>query len=147
MQIIESFVGEYTISSDPERLDLEVIHDYLCNESYWAAGRTMETVKESVAASINFGAYGPDGTMVGAARVVTDGITFGWLCDVFVVEGHRGRGLGPALVEAALTYPGLSDLKRMMLGTADAHGLYEHFGFEGLGDDAYRYMVKRGPTA
>ena len=91
MEIIEATVGEYTISSDPDRLDRSVIHEYLSNQSYWAAGRKMETVERSVAASINLGAYASDGSMVGAARIVTDGVTFGWLCDVFVVEGHRGR--------------------------------------------------------
>jgi GNAT superfamily N-acetyltransferase len=147
VESIESTIGEYTISSDPDRLDLGVIHDYLSNESYWAAGRTMETVERSVAASLNVGAYAPDGSMVGAARVVTDGITFGWLCDVFVLQGHRGRGLGVALVRAAIEHPELRDLKRMILATGDAHSLYERFGFEPLGDESGRWMVKRGPAA
>ena len=85
--------------------------------------------------------------MVGAARVVTDGVTFGWLCDVFVVEGHRGQGLGVALVKAAVEHPALRDVKRMILATGDAHGLYDRFGFEPLGDESDRWMVKRGPTA
>lgn len=107
----------------------------------------MATVEKSVSTSINFGAYSPDGSMVGAARVVTDGVTFGWLCDVFVLEGHRGKGLGVALVQAAVEHPELRDLKRIILATGDAHGLYERFGFELLGDEADRWMVKRGPTA
>jgi GNAT superfamily N-acetyltransferase len=147
VDVIERTIGEYTISSDAARLDLEVIYEYLSNQSYWAAGRTMETVERSVAASLNFGAYAPDGSMVGAARVVTDGVTFGWLCDVFVLDEHRGRGLGVALVRAAVEHPSLRRLKRMILATGDAHRLYERFGFEPLGDESDRWMVRRGPTA
>ena len=83
----------YEISTDPSRLDLSLMHRYLCEESYWAKGRTFEVVRTSVANSLNFGAYNVEGEMVGAARVVTDRATFAWLCDVFVVEGHRGNGL------------------------------------------------------
>ena len=135
--------GDYEISTDPDRLDLDVIHRYLRDESYWAAGRERVTVDVSVQGSLNFGAYTADGQMVGAARVVTDGITFAWLCDVFVLEGHRDNGLGTALVQAVVEHPALRDIKRMLLATADAHGLYEKFGFTPMSHPE-RWMVRLG---
>jgi GNAT superfamily N-acetyltransferase len=144
MDIYEWPFEQYTISTDPERLDLDLVHEFLSKESYWATGRTRDTVERSVTSSLNFGAYEPDGTMVGAARVVTDWITFAWLCDVFVVEPHRGNGLGVALVEAVVSHPALREVKRLVLATGDSHGLYERFGFEQLGDEADRWMVRIG---
>ena len=135
--------GEYEISTDPSRIDLDVLHRYLRDESYWAAGRSRETVEASVPASLNFGAYDASGAMVGAARVVTDGITFAWLCDVFVLEPHRDKGLGTALVQAVVEHPDLRDVKRMVLATGDAHGLYERFGFAPMADPE-RWMVRLG---
>lgn len=138
--------GEYEISTYPARLDLEVIRSWLAEESYWAQGRTSETVETSVAHSLNFGAYSPSGEMVGGARVVTDFATFAWLCDVFVVEGHRGTGLGKALVAAAVEHPRLKNIKRFTLATADAHDLYRQYGFTEL-DHPERWMMRRGSTA
>ena len=135
--------GDYEISTDPDRLDLDVIHRYLRDESYWAAGRTRQTVESSVPASLNFGAYDAAGTMVGAARVVTDRITFAWLCDLFVLGPHRGKGLGSALVRAVVDHPDLRDVKRMVLATGDAHGLYERFGFAQMADPE-RWMIRPG---
>jgi GNAT superfamily N-acetyltransferase len=137
----------YEISTDPSRLDLGLMHRYLSEESYWAKGRTFEVVRTSVANSLNFGAYNVEGEMVGAARVVTDRATFAWLCDVFVVEGHRGNGLGVALVEAVASHPDLRDIKRMVLATGDAHGLYARFGFEPLAEGPARWMVRLGKNA
>lgn len=137
---------DYLISTDPARLDLDVIHRWLADESYWAQGRTRETVETSVANSLNFGAYNAAGVMVGGARVVTDYATFAWLCDVFVVAAHRGQGLGKALVAAVCHHPGLRQIKRFALATADAHDLYRQYGFEIL-DKPERWMVKRGSTA
>jgi predicted N-acetyltransferase YhbS len=138
--------GDYLISTDPMRLDLDVMHRWLSQESYWAQGRTRETVERSVAASLNFGAYDQAGEMVGAVRVVTDGATFGWLCDLFVLENHRGKGIGIALVEACVEHPDLADLKRYVLATADAHDLYSRFGFEPMANADW-WMMRRGPTA
>ena len=139
--------GDYVISTDPARLDLDIIHRWLSEESYWARGRTREAVERSIPPSLNFGAYTPSGQMVGSARVVTDFATFGWLCDVFVVDAHRDRGLGVALVEAAVTHPDLANLERMILATADAHTLYERFGFEPMGDPEGKWMIRKGSTA
>lgn len=144
--ILERRHGDYLISDDPGRLDLEVIHAWLREHSYWAKGRTRETVERSIAHSIVFGAYDPTGGMVGSARVVTDRATFGWLCDVFVVDAHRGRGIGKALVAAAVDHPDLTALKRFALATADAHDLYRQYGFEVLSAPE-RWMIREGPTA
>ncbi len=124
--------GEYTIDTDPRRLNLDVIHGYLAGRSYWAKGRSRETVEKSVAHSLCFGLYDGD-QQVGFARVVSDQVTFGWLCDVFVLESHRGRGLGKWLVETILQHPTVRGLRRLLLATRDAHGLYQKYaGFRPL---------------
>ncbi len=133
--------GDYVISTDPGRLDLRVIHRFLTEDSYWAAGVTLDRVRLSIEHSLPFGLY-LGGEQAGFARVVTDYTVFGWLCDVFVLEAHRGRGLGVWLVETALTHPELQDLRQWLLGTADAHGLYARFGFEPP-DFPQRYMRRR----
>ena len=136
----------YVISTDPDRLDLEVIHRWISEESYWAKGRSHETVVASVQASLNFGAYAETGEMVGAARVVTDYATFGWLCDVFVLDEHRDRGLGKALVAAVIEHPQLANLQRIILATADAHELYADYGFD-LMASPERWMERNRPVS
>jgi GNAT superfamily N-acetyltransferase len=119
--------GGYEISTDPERLDVERVWRFL-RTSYWAANVPRDVVERSIAGSLVFGLYAPDGAQAGFARVVTDGVTFGWLADVFVLEPHRGQGLGVWLVECVLDH--LREVPKLILGTADAHGLYARFGFE-----------------
>ncbi len=132
-----------TISDDPARLDLDVICGYLSTESYWATGRPREVIERSIAHSLPFGLY--DGAaQVGFARVVTDRATFAYLADVFVLSSHRGRGLSKRLVAAILAHPELQGLRRWLLVTRDAHGLYARFGFTPLPEPA-RFMV-RGAT-
>jgi GNAT superfamily N-acetyltransferase len=130
---------DYTISTDPERLDMGAIHRFLSEESYWAAGVTLQRVERSIANSIPFGLYDSTGALAGFARVVTDRTIFGWVCDVFVLPEHRGRHLGVWLMESVLSHPDLQDLRQWMLGTADAHGLYARFGFEPP-DNPNRYL-------
>jgi GNAT superfamily N-acetyltransferase len=122
--------GNYTISTDPNRLDLDVIHGYL-ERSYWGAGRPREVVARSLQGSLCFGLYHDSG-QVGLARIVTDGATFAWLCDVFVLEEHRGGGLGKWLIGAVMAHPQLRDIRRIILATRDAHGLYRQHGFAPL---------------
>ena len=136
----------YLISTDPDLLDLDVIHRWISEESYWATGRSRQTVATSVQASLNFGVYADDGEMVGAARVVTDFATFGWLCDVFVIDEHRGRGLGKALMAAVADHPQLASLQRIILATADAHQLYARYGFE-LMANPERWMERTRPVS
>jgi GNAT superfamily N-acetyltransferase len=123
--------GEYLISTDRSLLDLGVVHGYL-SASYWAAGVPEEVVRRSIENSLNFGVY-RDAEQVGFARVVTDHATFAYLADVFVLEAHRGRGLGKWLVEVVLSHPDLQELRRWMLATRDAHELYRKYGFAELG--------------
>jgi GNAT superfamily N-acetyltransferase len=119
----------YTISDDPERVDVETVHRYLSEESYWARGRPLDVVRRSIEGSLPLGLYAPDGALAGFARAVTDRATFAFLADVFVLDGHRGRGLGVWLVETALAHPALRDVSRWTLATDDAHELYRRFGF------------------
>ena len=134
--------SEYLISTDPERLELDVIHRFLSEESYWAPGVTREVVERSIENSICFGLYAASG-QVGFARVITDRAAFAYLADVFVLPDHRSRGLGKWLVETVLSYPDLQNLRRFFLGTADAHSLYERYGFRPI--DPARMMELRGP--
>ncbi len=121
--------GEYVISDDPSRFDADAMHDFLEAEGYWATGRSREQTAAGAANSVVLGVYGPDGSMVGGARIVTDRATFGWLTDVYVLAEHRGLGLGRAVVAAACEHPAVAGIKRILLRTADAHGLYRSFGF------------------
>ncbi|EDY21999.1 GCN5-related N-acetyltransferase [Chthoniobacter flavus Ellin428] len=123
--------GEYEISDDPTRLDLEAV-ERLLHGTYWAAQRPREAIEKSIARSISVAAY-YRGALVGFARIVTDGVTIAWICDVVIDEAHRGTGLGKALVEAVVTHPEIADV-RQILATRDAHTLYEKFGFERSGD-------------
>jgi GNAT superfamily N-acetyltransferase len=120
--------GEYTISTDRDRLDIPIIHNFISNESYWAKGRSIETVRRSLDNSINFGLYKND-QQIGFGRVVTDYATFAWIADVFVLSEHRGRGLSQWLMEVILAHPELQGFRRWVLSTRDAHSLYARFGF------------------
>jgi GNAT superfamily N-acetyltransferase len=122
----------YLISTDKARLDVGLIHDFLSHSTYWAEGRPLAIVQQSIEGSICFGVY-KGAEQVGFARVVTDRATFAWLCDVFVVEAHRGRGLGRWLVECIVAHPDLQTLRIFLLATRDAHELYRRYGgFETL---------------
>jgi len=130
--------GEYTISTDRRRLDLDVIHGFLVR-SYWAEGRTRERVAESIECSLPFGLYHRE-QQVGFARVLTDYVVLAFLADVFVLEPHRGRGLGAWLVETVTSLPELGAIRRWLLGTRDAHDLYRKFGF---GDPKAGVLMER----
>jgi GNAT superfamily N-acetyltransferase len=122
-------IDGYEISSDPARLDLDAIHAYLAR-SYWSPGIPRDTVARAVRNSLCFGVYErASGRQVGFTRVVTDHATFAYLCDVYVLEEHRGRGLSKAMMRAASAHPALTGARRVMLATRDAHGLYRQFGF------------------
>ena len=120
--------GDYLISSDAARLNLVWIHDYLANKSYWAKGIPFPVFQISVENSLCFGVYHQT-TQVGFGRVISDFATFSFLADVFIAQNHRGQGLGKWLVKSILAYPELQGLRRWMLLTKDAHGLYEQYGF------------------
>lgn len=131
-------------SDRQELLDIGLIHDFLSHRSYWARGITMERVERSVRNSLAFGGY-REGRQLAFARVVTDRATFGWLADVFVLEGERGRGVGRGLIGALLGHPDLRVLRRLMFVTSDAQGFYAPFGF-GPEPHPERFMVIRPET-
>ena len=120
----------YLISTDASMLDLEVVHGYL-SRSYWAAGVPEDVVRRSIENSLCFGVYRGE-EQAGFARVVTDRATFAYLADVFVLEEHRGQGIGKWLVEVILSHPELKGLRRWMLATRDAHDLYRRYAFTEL---------------
>jgi GNAT superfamily N-acetyltransferase len=130
--------GDFLISTAPRLLDVALIHDFLASRSYWALGRPLEVARRSLEYSLCFGLY-ERGQQVGFARVVTDRATFAWLCDVFVLEAYRGRGLSKWLIESVMRHPDLHGLRRLLLGTRDAHGLYQRYGFRPLADPT-RFM-------
>ena len=136
--------GEYLISTDQERLDVVLIHDYLANTSYWATGRSIETVRRSIENSLAFGLYKGE-RQVGFARVITDYATFAWLADVFVLEQFRGQGLGKWLIEVIISHPELQGFRRWVLATKDAHELYRPFGFAELSRPE-RWMERPDPA-
>jgi GNAT superfamily N-acetyltransferase len=117
----------YTISTDPMKLDPETIHHFLSEKAYWAIGRPLEVVKKSIENSLCFGVY-LETRQIGFARVVTDYITIAWLCDVFILPEFRGQGLGKWLVTTIIEFPELSKIRRFLLATRDAHGLYQNYG-------------------
>jgi GNAT superfamily N-acetyltransferase len=123
--------GEYTISTDSERLDLAIIHDFVSNHSYWGRGRRIKTVQRALDHSLNFGIF-KNNQQVGFARVVTDFATFAWVADVFILEDHRGLGLAKWLMTSILSHPDLQGFRRWVLATKDAHELYRQFGFREL---------------
>ena len=128
------------ITTDRSRMDVDTIHRYLSEESYWAAGIPRDVVQRSIESSLCFGAF-DDGAQVGFARVITDFATFAYLADVFVLPSHRGRGISKQILEAVLSHPDLRGLRRWHLVTRDAHGLYAQYGFAPL-DAPERHMGK-----
>jgi GNAT superfamily N-acetyltransferase len=131
----------FVISTDPVKLDVDAVHEYL-SRSYWATGIAKEVVRKSVEGSLCFGLYEAS-RQIGLARVITDSATFAYLCDVYVLEDYRGRGLGKWLMSAVRSHPDLQGLRLFVLLTRDAHGLYEQFGFSRL-EKPDRYMEIRG---
>ena len=134
----------YEISSDPARLDLDVIHRFLSEDAYWSPGIPRATVERAIKNSFCFGVYLPDGSQIGFARLVTDRATFAYLADVFVLPQHRGRGISKRLMEAILAHPELQGLRRWLLATRDVHGLYAQFGFKPLANPS-RLMERHDP--
>lgn len=129
MKTYEYQQNNIKISTDKSKLDLSIIHDYLANQSYWAKGIPLEIVKKSIENSICFGIYESE-KQIGFARVISDCATFAYLCDVFVLEEYRGKGVSKFLMKCILQNPDFQGLRRWSLATYDAHGLYEQFGFK-----------------
>ena len=135
--------GEFTIDTDPSRIDLDVVHGFLTT-SYWAQGIPRDVVKRSIEGALCFGIY-RDGEQVGFARAITDYATFAYVGDVFVLEPFRGQGLSKWLMECMTGHPDLQGLRRWMLATRDAHGLYRQFGFTEVANPE-RWMHRWDPN-
>lgn len=133
----------YDISTDPERVDIDRVVEFLTVDSYWAKARPRDVIERSFRHSLCFGVY-RGAEQAGFARVVTDRAVFAYLCDLFVLPEHRGHGLGKALVQAIVDHPDLQGLRWLLLATYDAHGLYAPFGFEPL-QNPERFMAIHRP--
>lgn len=137
--------GELIISTDKDLIDFEVVYNYLSNESYWAKGIPRAIVQTSIEHSLCFGVYNND-QQIGFARLVTDMATFAYLADVFILEAYRGKGLSKWLIEVIQAHPELQTLRRWVLGTRDAHGLYEQFGWSVFTEEMRgRFMQRHFP--
>lgn len=136
--------AEYSISTDPLKLNIDIIYNYISNESYWGRGRSLEVIKKSIENSLPFGIYYKN-EMIGFARVLTDYATFAWIADVFILEEHRGKGLSKWLMETILAHPKLQGFRRWVLATKDAHELYRKFGFREL-NKPERWMERPDPN-
>ncbi len=136
--------GEHVLSDDRAQLDLDAIHAMLAR-SYWSPGIARETVRRGIEGSLPVGLYRAE-RQVGFARAITDGARFAYLCDVFLLEEERGRGLGRWMVETLMGHPAVRDVSTWLLATRDAHGVYAPLGFTPL-PEPERYMVRRARTA
>jgi len=134
--------GNYIIDTNKARLDLDVIQDFLNHASYWAEDRPLATIQASIENSLCFGVY-KGGQQVGFARVVTDYATFAWLGDVFVLEDHRGQGIGKQLMRYIVSYPALEKVGLFCLATRDAHGLYQQYGGFEMLEGSEHWMIRR----
>ena len=141
--IVERRRSEFLLSTDPARLNLDVIHAFLTT-GYWAKGIPREIVARSIEHALCFGVYDGGGAQVGFARVISDFATVAYIGDVFVLDTHRGRGLGKWLMECITNHPALQGLRRWILTTRDAHGLYSQFGFTPV-KYPERFMERQNP--
>jgi GNAT superfamily N-acetyltransferase len=140
--IYEVHEGLYNISTDISKLDVNVIHQFLCYESYWAQGIPKNIVEKSIANSLCFGLFYKD-VQIGFARLITDKATFAYVADVFILHEHRGKGLGKWLMRTMQSHPELQNLRRWLLTTKDAHTLYEQLGWQKPSADySYRFMMR-----
>lgn len=143
-QKVEQRRDDYLLSTDPSKLDRDVVFNFLTHDSYWGRGRSRDVFDRSIVNSLNIGIY--FGNMqIGFARVVTDRATFGWICDVFIIPAHRRNGLASWMIESIQQHPDLQCLRSIFLATRDAHSLYAKFGFKPL-EDPSRFMMIRNAT-
>lgn len=137
--IFEAQHGAYTLSTDPARLDVAAIHDFLTNDSYWAKGLTLDRLKRALEHSLVIGIYADDGSLAAFGRVVTDYAMLAYLRDVFTLPAHRGKGLASFLAREIRNHPDLSEVTTWMLATKDAHSVYEKAGYR-RSPDPEKYM-------
>jgi GNAT superfamily N-acetyltransferase len=133
---------DYFITTDTTKININLVHDYLSNESYWAKNIPIELVKQAIENSVCFSVFYKE-EQIGFARVITDKATFGYLADVFIIEEHKGKGLGKWFIQTILDHEELQGFRSWMLATKDAHGLYEKFDFK-LTNYTTRIMRRQG---
>ncbi|WKN44678.1 GNAT family N-acetyltransferase [Tunicatimonas pelagia] len=136
----------FLVSTDRNKLDIDMIHAYLSSQAYWSKGRSRSVVEKSIANSLCFGVYHPSGKQVGFARVVTDYAVFAWLMDVFIVEDYRGRGLSKQMLRSIMNHADLQNLQRWGLLTADAHALYQQYGFSSVDSPEWFMELVKSPS-
>jgi GNAT superfamily N-acetyltransferase len=132
------------VTTDIAQLQFDVVHHYLCNLAYWSPGISREQVERAARYSLAFGLF-PNEAQIGYARAITDTVGFAYLADVFVLPGQQGGGLGTWLIECVMAHPDLQGLRKMLLTTASAHGLYAKFGFTAI-ESPEKLMEKRAPA-
>ena len=120
------------VTTDKSRFDVDTIHRFLSRDAYWSLGIPRERVEQAIANSLCFAVFDDDGSQAGFARVITDYVSVAYLADVFVLPSYRGRGLSKLLMQAVREHPGLQQIRRWLLVTRDAHGLYQQYGFRAL---------------
>jgi GNAT superfamily N-acetyltransferase len=140
---MEYLKNDYRISTDKSVINLELVHGYLCHQSYWAEGISRDVVQRSIDNSLCFGLYKVD-EQVGFARVISDFATYAYLADVFIIPGERGQGLSKWLMQVIVDHPQLQGLRRFVLATKDAHTLYARFGFTAYANPG-RLMCRNNP--
>ncbi|MBA4197153.1 MAG: GNAT family N-acetyltransferase [Chitinophaga sp.] len=146
MKNYEATNNDYVITTDKNKMDIVVIHNYLANESYWAKHIPLHVVQRSIEHSFCFAVLYKD-EQVGFARLITDYATFAYLADVFIIETHRGKGLSKWLMQFIHSNEEVQGLRRWLLGTRDAHGLYKQFGWENFGEEqTKRFMQLHNPN-
>ncbi len=138
--------NKFFISTNKNKLDINLIHDYLSNHSYWAKGRSRKAVVQSIEHSLCFGVYDEHNQQVGFARVLTDYAVLAWILDVFIIKAYQGRGLGTLLMKTIVEYKDLQRLQAWRLTTADAHDLYRKFGFEAISDPNFYMEIINKPS-
>ena len=132
---------KYYISEDKNKIDVDFVHDYLSNHSYWAKGRSRLDVLKTIKHSLCFSVFNRSDTQIGFARVISDMVVFAYIMDVFIVEENKGKGIGQDLIKYIINHPDLKNVTEISLKTKDAHSLYKKFGFEVINDSEMR-MIK-----
>ncbi|GAA2645158.1 N-acetyltransferase [Paractinoplanes durhamensis] len=138
-------MSDYRLSENPTELDMDRVVRWISTDAYWAKGRTRELIERAFANSFPVGLYTPSGTQAAVARIVSDRATFTWLCDVYVDRDHRGRGLGTTLADWSVAWAERHDIKRVILATLDAHGVYAKAGFTPIGHPERWMEIDRRP--
>ena len=141
MEVLEENFGEYTLSTDKSKIDLQTVHKFLSTESYWSRNIPIDIVKGSIENSLCFSVF-HNKQQIAFARIISDFNTFAYLADVFVCQDHRGKGISKQMMDFIMRHPDLQNLRRFCLGTHDAHKLYEKFGFKIIGKPEFFMEIK-----